>query len=58
MRVTLLLIAAFLVGCKSERPTAPTQEQSAQLNEMENALNEMGNEEGPERSPGPSNSSD
>jgi hypothetical protein len=50
----LLLIAA----CRDQRPPTPTAEQSQQLNEAENMLDNMAaNEEGPEQSPGPSNSS-
>jgi hypothetical protein len=46
-----------VTGCRDERPPAPTPEQSQQLNEAENMLDNMAaNEEGPERSPGPSNS--
>jgi hypothetical protein len=59
--VKQLIICVFLVlaGCKDERPPAPTVEQSKQLNETENMLDNMAmNEEGPEQSPGPSNSSD
>jgi hypothetical protein len=52
--VALLLLAA----CHDQRPPAPTAEQSQQLNEAENMLDNMAaNEEGPERRPGPSNSS-
>ena len=59
MRIPLLLIAALLSACREERPPAPTQEQSVQLNEAENMLNAAANEEGPaDRSTGPSNSSD
>jgi hypothetical protein len=48
----------FLVlGCREQRPPQPTAEQSAQLNDAEDMLNDMANEERPEdRSPGPSNS--
>ena len=52
-----LLIA--LSGCHRGEPPAPTAEQSAQLKEAEDMLNaEAANEEGPEQSPGPSNSND
>ena len=55
----LWLIPLLLSACRDERPPAPTQEQSAQLNEAENMLNAAANEEGPaDRSAGPSNSSD
>jgi hypothetical protein len=51
----MLLVAA----CREQRPPAPTSEQSDQLNEAEDMLNDLAtNEEGPEQSPGPSNSSD
>ena len=50
---SLLLVAA----CRDERPPAPTAEESEQLNEVEDLLNqEAAKEKGPEnRSPGPSN---
>ena len=56
----ILLAFLILCGCTKERPAAPTAEQSAQLNEAEDMLNDVdANEKGPEdRSPGPSNSSD
>jgi hypothetical protein len=51
----LLLIAA----CHEKQPPAPTAEQSAQLNDAEDMLNDAANEEGPaDRSTGPSNQSD
>ena len=57
-----LAAAALLLcvcGCRDQSPPAPTSEQSDQLNEAENMLNELAaNEEGPEQRPGPSNSSD
>jgi hypothetical protein len=57
MRAVLL---AFLIlgACRNEQPAAPTAEQSDQLNDAENMLNDAAdNEKGPEQSPGPSNSS-
>jgi hypothetical protein len=46
-------------SCRDQRPPAPTDEQAQQLNDAENMLDNMeANEEGPERSPGPSNSTD
>jgi hypothetical protein len=51
-------LAMLLIGsCRDERPPAPTAEQSSQLNEAENMLNDMDqNEEGPaDRSASPSN---
>jgi hypothetical protein len=59
--VKQLILCPFLVlaGCKDQRPPAPTVEQSQELNETENMLDNMSaNEEGPEQSPGPSNSND
>ena len=59
---TRLAAAALLVcaaACREDRPPAPTTGESAQLNEMESALNDLGeNEEGPEQRSGPSNSSE
>jgi hypothetical protein len=53
----LLVSVLLLAACREQRPPAPTPEQSQQLNEAENMLDNMAaNEEGPERSPGPSNS--
>jgi hypothetical protein len=70
MRV-LLLAALLLCACRKEEPAAPTAEQSAQLNDAEDMLNNAANEEGPAdqgpdrsstsmgtRSTGPSNHSD
>ena len=57
----MILCLLVLTGaCREQRPPAPTQQQSAQLNEAEKMLNELAaNEEGPaDRSTGPSNSSD
>ena len=54
-----MLLCAFmlLASCKKEEPALPTPRQSTQLNEAEEMLNSMArNEEGPEQSPGPSNS--
>jgi len=59
MKIIVMAAALVLLGCRKEEPAAPTQEQSSQLNEAEQMLNSMArNEEGPEQSPGPSNSSD
>ena len=50
--------ALLLVACKDQRPPSPTAEQSRQLNETEDMLNNMANEEGPaDRSASPSNQS-
>jgi hypothetical protein len=56
----ILLPVLLLCACQKEQPAAPTAEQSAQLNEADNMLNDVAaNEEGPaDRSAGPSNSSD
>jgi hypothetical protein len=59
--VKQLVICALLLtaACRDRGPPAPSAEQSARLNEAEDMLNaEAANEEGPEQSPGPSNSSD
>jgi hypothetical protein len=55
----LLFCALLLASCRDNRPPAPTEEQSARLNEMDAELNAMAhNEEGPaDRSAGPSNNS-
>jgi len=57
----LLLCVILLSGaCRDRGPPAPTSEQSAELNDAEDMLNNLAaNEEGPaDRSAGPSNSSD
>jgi hypothetical protein len=55
----LIVCLVLLSACHEKRPPAPTAEQNQQLNEMEDALNAMGNEEGPaDRSTGPSNQLD
>ena len=60
MRIILVAAVLTLAACNRDRPPAPTREQAAQLNEMENDLNDLAqNEEGPaNRFAGPSNSSD
>jgi hypothetical protein len=58
---SLLSVALLLLGaCHEKRPPQPTAEQSEQLNDAEDMLNNMAeNEEGPEaNASGPSNSSD
>ncbi len=54
----MLAALLLLIGCKDQRPPAPTVEQSAQLNDADAMLNNMAlNEEGPEaNASGPSNS--
>jgi len=60
MRILAALTIALLGGCREQAPPAPTAEESAQLNEMENSLNALSeNEKGPEaNASSPSNSSD
>ncbi len=55
-----IALALLLCGCREQRPPAPTEQQSAQLNEAENLLDQAAaNEKGPEaNASGPSNSSD
>jgi hypothetical protein len=50
----------LLAACRDQRPPAPNAEQSDQLNETEDLLNDMANnEEGPaDRSASPSNQSE
>jgi len=58
MRVALLTALLLLVACRDHRPPAPTSEQSEQLNDAEQMLNDMSNKEGPEaNAPDPSNQS-
>jgi len=56
MARTLLATLLLLAACGDGRPPAPTAEESEQLNEVEELLNqEAAKEEGPEdSSPGPS----
>jgi hypothetical protein len=56
----LLAVLLFTAACHKDEPPAPTAEQSDQLNDAEDMLNNMGqNEEGPEtNASGPSNVSD
>ena len=58
-KLPLLFLLVLTAGCRKDEPPAPSAEQSAELNDAEGMLNSMeANEEGPEQSPGPSNSSD
>jgi hypothetical protein len=58
MKYSVLGAVLLFAACGKEQPAAPTAEQSAQLNEAEDMLNDVAaNEEGPaDRSTGPSNS--
>jgi hypothetical protein len=59
VKLRLLLMLLALAGCRDQRPSAPTAEESDQLNEMDDALNGLAanNEEGPEaNAAGPSHS--
>jgi hypothetical protein len=59
VKVTLLCLLLFVPGCRKAEPPAPTAEQSAQLNEADQMLDNVANEEGPEaNASGPLNSSD
>jgi hypothetical protein len=55
----LLLATLLLTACHKDVPPGPTAEQSNQLNEAENMLNQLAaKEKGPmDRSTGPSNQS-
>jgi hypothetical protein len=55
-RAPVLIALLLLSACRDDRPPAPTAEQSDQLNEAENLLNqEAANEKGPaDRSTSPS----
>jgi hypothetical protein len=55
----MVLLVLALASCRDHRPPAPTADEADQLNEMDDALNALGNnEEGPaDRSAGPSRSS-
>jgi len=53
----LIVCSLLLASCHEERPPAPTTKQAQQLNEAADMLDNLAtNEEGPEQSPGPSNS--
>jgi hypothetical protein len=59
-KIWLAGVALAASSCNSQQPQAPTAQQSDQLNEAEDMLNDLAtNEEGPEdRSSSPSNSSE
>ena len=48
MKHALLGATLLLCACRDERPQAPTEEQSQQLNEAEDLLDVLANEKGPE----------
>jgi hypothetical protein len=51
------LLLLFLAACRDQRPPVPNAEEAEQLNEVEDLLNDAGNEKGPEeQAPGPSRS--
>ena len=54
-----ILALVMLAACNKDRPPAPTTQESAELNEAEDMLNDLAqNEEGPaDRSASPSNQS-
>jgi hypothetical protein len=59
VRIVVILLVLLSSACREQRPPAPSDEQSAQLNEAEAMLNDVSdNKEGPEQRPGPSNASD
>ena len=59
MKKLIVCVLLTLAACKDRRPPAPTAEQSAQLNDAEDMLNNVANEEGPaDRSASPSNQTD
>jgi hypothetical protein len=57
MKLSVIILVLALAACRDQRPPVPSADESDQLNEMDNALNALGNnEEGPaDRSTGPSN---
>ena len=55
-RIVLLFLLA--AGCRDAQPPLPTPDESAQLDEAEDLLNQTAKEEGPEaQAPDPSNQS-
>jgi len=60
MKQAFVCALLLLAGCRDQKPPAPTAQQSEQLNEAEDLLNNVAqNEEGPaDRSASPSNQSD
>ena len=60
MKKLIVCAILALASCHDKRPPQPTEEQSQQLNDAEDMLNDMAqNEEGPEaNATGPSNASE
>ena len=60
MKILFLSLCLLLGACRKDEPPAPTAEQSAELNDAEDMLNNMSqNEEGPEaKAPDPSTKND
>ena len=55
----LICLTLLVAGCRKDVPPAPTAEQSAQLNDADEMLDNLANEEAPEtNAPGASNSSE
>lgn len=46
MKKSLILAAAVLTSCNRDQPPAPTTEQTGQLNEAEDLLNQLDKQEG------------
>ena len=58
MRLALLALALSVTACRDAQPPLPTRDESAQLDEAEDLLNQTAKEEGPEaQAPDPSNRS-
>ena len=58
MRIAFLVVAIALSACRDAQPPLPTRDESAQLDEAEELLNQAAKEEGPEAdAPDPSNRS-
>jgi hypothetical protein len=59
MRVAFFVAAMMLSACRDAQPPLPTRDESAQLDEAEDLLNQAAKEEGPEaQASDPSNRSD
>ena len=58
MRLALLALTLSVTACRDAQPPLPTWDESAQLDEAEDLLNQAAKEEGPEaEAPDPSNRS-